>query len=282
MIEKVAIRLFGDISRPYLGYFESLRGSLKTADIKIPLHEYVSTMLLVSVVSWVLFMLIGTVMITYSLIYTAYSYTLAILLSFPFAGGVFFASYYYPNLKAKSVKTQIDRSLPFAVFYMATSASSGVNPTQIFKMLAERGGPIGVEAKKIYNDVVTMGMNVSDAMQKAATRSPSPQFADLLWGMMSIITTGGNVEAYLRGKTRTFMAQYRRSLNDYAKQISMYTEIYITLVIIGSLFFIVLISIISPLTGGGTLFIQTFLVFFFIPLVSMGFIVLLKGISPSE
>ncbi len=282
MIEKVAIRLFGDISRPYLGYFESLRGSLKTADIKIPLHEYVSTMLLVSVVSWVLFMLIGTVLITYSLIYTAYSYTLAILLSFPFAGGVFFASYYYPNLKAKSVKTQIERSLPFAVFYMATSASSGVNPTQIFKMLAERGGPIGVEAKKIYNDVVTMGMNVSDAMQKAATRSPSPQFADLLWGMMSIITTGGNVEAYLRGKTRTFMAQYRRSLNDYAKQISMYTEIYITLVIIGSLFFIVLISIISPLTGGGTLFIQTFLVFFFIPLVSMGFIVLLKGISPSE
>ena len=86
----------------------------------------------------------------------------------------------------------------------------------------------------------------------------------------------------MRGKTRTFMSQYRRSLNDYAKQISMYTEIYITLVIIGSLFFIVLISIISPLTGGGTLFIQTFLVFFFIPLVSMGFIVLLKGISPSE
>lgn len=282
MIEKMAIRMFGDITRPYLSYFEGLRSSMKTADMKVPLHEYVSTLFLFSIISWIGFMVFGTMIITYFVVYTAYSFTLAILLSFPFAGGVFFAGYYYPNLKAKSVKTQIERSLPFAVFYMATSASSGVTPTQIFKMLSERGGPVGREAKKIYNDVVTMGMNLSDAIQKAATRSPSPQFSDLLWGMMSIITTGGDVEAYLRGKTRTFMAQYRRSLNDYAKQISMYTEIYITLVIIGSLFFIVLISIISPLTGGGTLFIQTFLVFFFIPLVSMGFIVLLKGISPSE
>ena len=127
-----------------------------------------------------------------------------------------------------------------------------------------------------------MGMNLSDALQKSATRSPSPQFADLLWGMISIITTGGDIERYLRGKTRAFMAQHRRSLNEYAKQISLYTEIYITLIIIGSLFFIILIAIISPLTGGATTLIQTFLVFFFIPLVSIGFIVLLKGISPSE
>lgn len=282
MIEKLALRLFGDLTRPYLDYFDSLRNTLKTADIKIPFHEYFSLILFASLITWISVVIFGTIFITYILIYTAYSFTLAVLLSFPAAGGVFFLGYYYPNIKAKSVKTEIERSLPFAVFYMATSASSGVNPTQIFKMLSGRGGVIGREAKKIYNDVVTMGMNLSTALQKAATRSPSPQFADLLWGMISMITTGGDIEKYLRGKTRSFMSQYRRSLNEYAKQVSLYTEIYITLIIIGSLFFIILIAIISPLTGGGTLFIQTFLVFFFIPLVSMGFIVLIKGISPSE
>jgi flagellar protein FlaJ len=282
MIEKLAIRLFGNLTRPYLDYFDSLRNNLKTADINIPLSEYVCMMCFASFLTFMLSMVFGTVFITYALVYTAYSYTLSILLALGLSGLVFFLSYYYPNLKAQSVKTEIERSLPFAVFYMATSASSGVNPTQIFKMLSVRGGIVGREAKKIYNDVVTMGMNLSDALQKAATRSPSPQFSDLLWGMISVMTTGGSIENYLRGKTRAFMAQYRRALNDYAKQISMYTEVYITLIIIGSLFFIVLIAIISPLTGGGTLFIQTFLVFFFIPLVSMGFIVLLKGISPSE
>jgi flagellar protein FlaJ len=100
--------------------------------------------------------------------------------------------------------------------------------------------------------------------------------------MISIITTGGDMESYLRTKTRSYMSQYRRMLEDYAKQITFYTEIYITLVIVGSLFFIVLISIISPLTGVGALFTQTIIVFFVVPLVSVGFIVLLKHISPVE
>jgi flagellar protein FlaJ len=282
MIEKLAIRLFGNLTRPYLDYFEGLRTNLKTADIKTPYHEYVSLLIFASSVAWVITLVVGGMFITLIISDIIYSLTLTFLLSLPAAGSVFIFGYYYPSLKSKSVKTEIERSLPFAVFYMATSASSGVNPTQIFKMLSVRGGTVGREAKKIYNDVVTMGMNLTNALQKAAMRSPSPQFADLLWGMISILTTGGDIEQYLRGKTRAFMSQYRRSLNDYAKQISMYTEIYITLIIIGSLFFIVLIAIISPLTGSQTVLIQTFLVFFFIPLVSAGFIVLLKGISPSE
>jgi flagellar protein FlaJ len=125
-------------------------------------------------------------------------------------------------------------------------------------------------------------MDINTALQRAAVRSPSTKFAELLWGMVSILTTGGNLESYLRGRTKTAMAQYRRALNDYAKTIALYTEIYITLIIVGSLFFIILLAIISPLVGGNTLFLQTFLVFFFIPLVSVGFIMVLKGASPTE
>ena len=282
MIEKFAYRLFGNITRPALDYFGDLKDNLKTANMKISYEEYLSLVFFFTAIAWGLFLIFGTMFIIVLMPDPLYSITLSFLLSLPTAGSVFLTGYYYPSLKAKSVKAQIERALPFAVFYMATSASSGVHPTQIFRMLSVRGGVIGNEARKIYNDVVTMGMNLSDALTKAATRSASPQFADLLWGMVSMLTTGGDIEEYLRGKTRAFMSQYRRALNDYAKQISMYTEIYITLIIIGSLFFIVLIAIISPLTGGGTLAIQTFLVFFFIPLVSAGFIVLLKGISPSE
>jgi flagellar protein FlaJ len=130
--------------------------------------------------------------------------------------------------------------------------------------------------------VKSLGLDMVTALEKAANRTPSPTFGELLWGMVSVLTTGGDMESYLQGKTRSAMAQYRRTLNDYAKAIAFYTEIYITLVIVGSLFFIILLSIISPLVGGSTLFLQTFLVFFFIPLVSMGFIMLLKGASPIE
>jgi hypothetical protein len=36
----------------------------------------------------------------------------------------------------------------------------------------------------------------------------------------------------------------------------------------------------SPIVGGEILVLQTFLVFFFVPITSIGFIVLLKGLSP--
>ena len=91
---------------------------------------------------------------------------------------------------------------------------------------------------------------------------------------------GGDTYAYLSDKTKDSMQQYRRMLESYSGQINFYTEIYITLIIVGTVFFIVLSSVMSPLVGGGILLMQTFLVFFFVPATSLGFIVLLKGLSP--
>jgi flagellar protein FlaJ len=107
-------------------------------------------------------------------------------------------------------------------------------------------------------------------------------FADLLWGMISVITTGGSLEDYLNNKTRSFMTQYRLQLNDYSKKVALYTEVYITLVMVGALFFIVLTAIMSPLGGMDILMMQTFIVFFITPMVSAAFIVLMKGASPLE
>ena len=185
-------------------------------------------------------------------------------------------------MRANSKKTGIERALPFAVFFMATASSSGIHPVEIFKTLSKRKGIIGEEAGKIYSSTKALGMNLTDAMARASSRSPSPLWADLLWGMISVITTGGDLEDYLNSKTRTYMTQYRLSLNDFAKRVSLYTEIYITLVMVGTLFFIVLTAIMSPLGGMDILMLQTFVVFFVTPMVSVAYIVLLKGSSPTE
>jgi len=283
MISELSFKLFGNLTEPHLDYFDTLKTNLKKADMKTPLHEYVCSMLLYSIITFIISITAGSVLITFTILYyILYSYSLAVILSFIFAGVVFFFGYYYPSIKAKDIQTKIDRSLPFSVFYMTTTASSGIDPVEIFRMLSLRGGAIGSEAKRIYNNVKTLGMVLTAAMQKTATRTPSTAFADLLWGMSSIITAGGDLEAYLIEKTKTFMAQYVRTLNDYSKQIYIYTEIYITLIIVGTLFFIILISIVAPLIGVSVLFLQAFLVFFFIPLVSIGFIVLLRTISPMQ
>jgi len=281
-LTQLALKMFGGLTAPYLGYFDTLQTNMKKAGMRVSLHEYLCLISMASLFTFIILVILGSFFITFAILYTAYSYTLSIIISAVLSGAVFFIGYWYPSVKAAGVKRDIDKSLPFAAFYMATTASSGINPVDIFKVLSLRKGIIGEEARKIYTNVNTLGTNLTTAMQRVAARTPSPDFADLLWGMISVITAGGDLESYLRGKTETLMSKYRRTLADYAKTITLYTEIYITLVIVGSLFFIILISIISPVTGLSTLFLQTFLVFFFIPLISIGFIVLLKSISPTE
>ena len=287
MLQRMAMRLFGGMVGPYVNYFGGLNSNLKKGMFRSTVQEYLSYLLFFSMLAFLVSVVTGSLLISVSLAYSGggaaiYSYTLAIISSFIISGAVFAAGYYYPTMKANNLKTQIDRGLPFAVFYMATTASSGIHPLDVFRALSMRRGVIGREASKIYSYVKTLGMNLNDAMAKVANNTPSPSFADLLWGMISVITTGGSLEDYLNNKTRTFMNQYRRSLNDYAKQIALYTEIYITLVMVGSLFFIVLTAIMSPLGGMDILMLQTFVVFILTPLVSVGFIILLKGTSPVE
>ena len=292
-LKKAAFSLFGELFQPYLGYMDSVKTNLKKAGMKIPIQEYVPVISFYALIGFVVSLISCSVFVSYGLVFVSrtvsfsdvvYSYTLSLIISFITAAAIFALGLYYPTMKSRTLKARIERALPFTIFYMATSAASGIKPVEIFSMLAQRGGIIGKEAERIYNDVNTMGINLHDALQKAAARTPSTQFADILWSMSTIITTGGDLDKYLSGKTKSFMSQYRRNLDNYAKQISFYTEIYTTLVVVGSLFFIVLISIMSPMVGGSqfALLLQTFLVFFFIPAVSAGFIVLLKGISPSE
>ncbi len=279
---KSSSKMFGGLVDPYVGYFDSLKEDLRKAEMAPPLREYLSVLVTASLIAFITVIVVGSLFITFLIPSPVYSYTLSIILSLVAAGATFFLGTTYPSLKSKGIQKEIEKGLPFATFYMATIASSGVGPLEVFKVLSLREGKIGKEARKIYNNVTNLGANLTVAMQKTAQKTPSPGFADLLWGMTSVITSGGDLEAYLKSKTATLMSKYRRDLGDYAKAITLYTEIYITLIIVGSLFSIIMISIISPMTGMSTLFLQTFLIFFFIPLVSIAFMVLLKGVSPTE
>lgn len=282
MFEKLAYRLFGSTVLSYIDYFESLKMNLKKADMPITVQEYISVIIFYGLITFVVSIIFFTVALPFIIPNFAYSYTLGIIISLVTTALAFLLSYYYPSLQAKTIKSEIEKGLPFAVSYMATTSSSGIHPIEIFKILSLRGGRIGEEANKIYTNVKSLGMDMAAALQRAAMRTPSNSFADLLWGMASVIIAGSNVETYLRGKSRAYMNKYRRSLNDYAKQITLYTEIYITLIIVGSILFIILIALMSPLVGGSIMMLQTFLVFIVIPLVSVAFIVLLKTISPVE
>jgi len=280
MLKKLAVNIFGSIIAPYLDSFEPLEAKLRSSRLRFTLKEYISLDFFFTLVAFIVSMILGSFFVTVFTERAVFSYTFSIIIAMLASGVTFIIFYWYPNIVSKSMQTRLERDLPFAVASMSAAASSGTHPAEIFKIMSARKTVIGDDCMRIYRDVKMFGTDISSAIAKVANRTPSLTWSELLWGMISVITTGGDAYKYLSDKTKDSMQQYRRMLDSYSKQINFYTEIYITLIIVGTLFFIVLSSVMSPLVGGDILLVQTFLVFFFVPLTSVGFIVLLKGLSP--
>ncbi|MBN1896534.1 MAG: type II secretion system F family protein [Candidatus Aenigmarchaeota archaeon] len=280
MFKDLSVKIFGGVIAPYMDSFEPLEVKIRSAQLKYTLKEYLSITLFSTLILFMCAMLAGSFFVTFVTGGALFSYTFSIIISFLVSGVTFIAFYWYPNIRSKSIESEVERDIPFAVASMAAASSAGTHPAEIFKMLSIRESVIGEDAKRIYRDVKMFGTDISSALAKVANRTPSLAWSEILWGLVTTITTGGDTYKYLQDKTHDSMQQYRRMLESYSNQINFYTEIYITMIIVGTLFFIVLSSVMSPLVGGDILLVQTFLVFFFVPLTSIGFIVLLKGLSP--
>jgi flagellar protein FlaJ len=285
-LKPLSFKFFGRSLEPFIVYFDSIKPDLLRANIGLSLQEYVYI---------VFFMMLGTFIVEFPLIVIILSLILgdainAFLLSFTLTVLIlivqFFIFYTYPSMSAGKRRKDIESSLSFATTYMATIASSGAPPVTMFKVLAEFEdyGEISKEAGKIYRDVEAFGMELVAAIRKTAKRTPSEELKELLWGLDTILTSGGNVGEYLHEKSRLFIAEYRRKLEKYSRTLSMLIEVYLTVVLIGSIFFIIMTALMSIIGGGSNMFmifLQFLVVFIILPFVSLGFIALVKSISPT-
>jgi flagellar protein FlaJ len=285
LFKRLSFRLFGNYLEPLVDYFESLRPDLQKSDIPLSLTEYVYVMFFSVFIVFIiefptLAFIAGFFMRPALAFFLSFTTTLFMCLS------IFFFLYSYPTFVANRRAREIDSALPFITTYLASISASGVPPTSMFKVLSDfkEYKELSREASKIYRDTELFGMNLEQAMRKAALRTPSKEFKELLLGLITVLTSGSNLSNFFREKSRAFMQEYRRKLEEYSRMLSIMIEIYLTLIIIGSIFFIIL-SVIMSIFGAGSniflVFIQFIIVFFILPLVSIGFVLLLKTISPT-
>ncbi len=280
-----AYKMFGGIVNSIKSNFNDIREDLHKSGLNYTIEEYLSEAFLTVFITFFSIMLIMSFVLGIILDNIAIAIVLALLSALAGSGVLFFLFYSYPSAIAKNKEVKIRKILPFAVSYMATIASSKVPPLVIFKTLSKfkEYGEVAEEAGNITKDVDIAGMNLSYAIKKQAKRTASAEFRDLLWGINTIMQSGGDLRIYLNQKNEEFMNSYRRSIRKYAADLSLYVEVYLTLIITGSIFFIVLSSIISAISGGTeTVAIQSFVVFILLPLMSMGFILMIKSLSPTE
>ena len=278
---KVALRNFASLANS-LGLAEYFKPKMKKAGIPYTGEEYASVLIMASLVIPLVtafFVSLVAILLGASPV-DAFAYFIIIFLVLGIA--IFLLGYFYPDVQISEKRKNIMNNLPFATIYMATLSSSGMSPDRIFKILSnfKEFGEVSFEAGRITRDVEVLGMDIVTALERAADRTPSSQFRELLWGMRSTITTGGDLNRYLIEKSRSYMADYRRFLDKFVDQMSLLMEVYITAVIVGSIFFIIMGTILGLMGGGEPVLLVKLIVYLGIPVLSIMFMILIAGLSP--
>lgn len=281
---KTAMRLFSGLSERFLPIFSDLKIDLKRSRLKVSAQEYLST----AILTCSIFFLLGLPIFSFFFGFILKSFLFSFISSFTFSLFltvlIFLAFVNYPKLIINRKAKSIYNDLPFSSLYMSTLAGSRLPLYQILKIFSKLSGydEITKEVNAIAYDIEMFGIDTNTALERAIERTSSKDFKELLWGILSTNRAGGDLNEYLKEKSNTFMSEYRRRIYEFSHQLTVYIEIYLTLVVIGAIFFTILTAIMSGIAGTGSniILLQSILIFVFLPLVSTIFIMLIKSATP--
>ena len=273
----------GEYVLDYTESFEGLNPQLSKADIEVSLPEYLSMILVSTIIVFIgSFVVFGTFLTLSSGIS---GFLTSIVLTSILTALTPVSFYIIPSVLISSRASEIEDTLPFATMYLSTLAGTGTSLPDIFRNLSEvdEYGEVAKEAQKINKDIETFGMDINEALKRAAERTPSEDFEELLWGLNHVITTGGDMRNFLKQEADQFMKDYKRRVEEFSEQLGLLVEMYITLVVVGSILFTsmsVVMGAFSDLSGNMIVWIQVLAIVIILPLITIGIIVLIRNISP--
>lgn len=285
-LEKISMKLFSDTADNLLIFFPDLKSELKVAGIKLSTQEFLSKGLFISLMALLIGMPVFSFVVAFFKGVFFFGFVTSVTFSIALALVSFVVYINYPKSIISQKRKNIDKTLPFLTLNLASIAGSKLQLTDIFKIFYKfsGSGETGKQIKQINDDVDLLGLDINSALERAVERSPSKNLKEILMGILSMNRTSGDIVTFLKEKSTNFMNDYKRRLSEFSHQLSLYIEIYLTIVILGAIFFTILTSIISGLGGGAqnVVLLQAFLVFVFTPIISIAFIFLIRTLTPSE
>jgi len=240
------------------GQFKSLSLNLKRSNLNILTTTYLSMMFLTIFLSvfagfilflFFMFFSIGLELpfiFTYGGGYgTRFLQVFWIILAVPVLTGLSF--YFFPNVERKSLEKKINQELPFMVIHMASISGSGIEPSEIFKIigLSREYKYVRKEIIKIINQINIYGYDLTNALRNVALATPSSRLSELLNGMNVTITSGGDLNTFFEKRADSLLLQYRLEREKFTKTAETFMDIYISIVIAAPMILLMLLVMIS-------------------------------------
>ena len=198
-----------------------------------------------------------------------------------FGVGTFITFLNYPKLINSNRKRSIDTMLPYAVHYMSAMSGAGVIPVDIFSSLARNKiyGEAAVEASYVVRDIKVLGNDLVQAMKNVASTTPSYRLQEFLQGAVTIVSSGGDLESFLRLKAEQFVTESKREQREFLETLGLIAESYVTVFVAGPLFLLVMMSVMT-IMGGMNLMLMYLLIYLVIPVGSIVFVILVSSMTP--
>jgi len=243
---KIANKIFFNISSRIIdgGYFKNTELDLKKANLPYIVNSYISMALLSGTIAFVLGTLFSFLLFYY------YSNWQFFWIAVGLPAITIIGYYFYPEAEKQSVERGINQELPFVVIHMSAIASSGIEPSSIFEIIAKSGEykHTGFEIKKMINQVNLYGLDLVTALRNSAKTTGSLKLSELFNGLASNISSGGSLESFFDKRAESLLLDYKLEREKYTKSIDTFMNVYIA-VVIAAPFIMMMLLIMFNLTS---------------------------------
>lgn len=257
---QLANKIFANfsISIAEKGHFKALNKDLEKSGLNILLKSYISIMLFTTFLSIgigifiFVFLLFFNVSLSIPFITTInenigirFMKTFWVLFTIPLT--VFVFMYFYPSLEKKSLEGKINQELPFATINMAAISGSMIDPTKIFSIIISTKEYPSLEKEfvKIVNGINILGYNLVTVLRKGASKSPSKKLSELLNGLATTISSGGELPKFFGERAKTLLFEYKLEREKDIRAAETFMDIYISAVIAAPMILMLLLIIIQ-------------------------------------
>jgi pilus assembly protein TadC len=152
---------------------------------------------------------------------------------------------FYPSSEANNLGSKINQELPFVVIHMSAIATSGVEPLSIFKIILKNDEYkyTNIEFRKLINLINFHGKDFVSALKETAKTCPSDDLKNLLDGLATTITSGGDLHQHLDKHAESLLFDYKLEREKYTKTSETFMNIYISVAIAAPMIFLMLFVI---------------------------------------
>jgi len=216
---------------------EYIGDQLIKADMKLTSAVYLSVIIITGLIT--LFLSLLCFIIVFHFIIQSPSWMLYVLILTSITTTIAFT--FLPFVVRSRISTRrvsIERELPFTLSELSILASTGLTPIRVFRSMIHRNEytAMNFEFKKIIYKVDIDGKDIITAVSETAKETPSPTLREILWDIGNMIHQGGDLDVYLRNKADTTMQLKRDLQKEFTEKLGTYSELYLSLVLIGVLF----------------------------------------------